>query len=391
MIQSSGRSVEELRRETEATRAGLTRTVEELRDAVGDTTAELKAKIQPEAIKAEVSNYIRGRSETLLRDITDAAQRNPVQALAIGASLAFPMLRVARAIPLPVLMIGAGMFLSSTKKGRELAHQASETVDDVMSEAGRRVHDARDSLSEAAADMKASASDAIANAKNAAHNLQQRTGDVVASATSFARSSSDAALGAVAENAGVAKSAAAEALQSVADRTRHSLNEAASVAAGSVESSKEAGSEFLKAAGARLSASSERAERSVRETIEQNPLIVAGVGLLIGGLLAGAFPRSETEDRLVGDASERVKAKAKTAAGRGIEAVKSSTNDVLDRVAERAQAEGLTAENLQQSVRDIGNKVKAVAERATSAALDSNVLDEQSSKNLSIKNGGQHG
>jgi len=35
---------------------------------------------------------------------------------------------------------------------------------------------------------------------------------------------------------------------------------------------------------------------------DSNPLLVAGVGLLVGGLIASALPRSEFEDDLVGDA-----------------------------------------------------------------------------------------
>jgi len=51
-----------------------------------------------------------------------------------------------------------------------------------------------------------------------------------------------------------------------------------------------------------------RAGKSFIETIEQNPLVVAGVGLLVGGLIASALPRSDIEDGFdpIGDQHIRV-------------------------------------------------------------------------------------
>ena len=118
MAQGDTRSLNEIRRETEQTRAALTTTVEELRGTVSDTATDIKNRLRPDAIKAEVSGYIKSRGEQLLQDFTDMARRNPMQAIAVGASIAYPALRLARAIPLPVLMIGAGLFLTGSKTGQ---------------------------------------------------------------------------------------------------------------------------------------------------------------------------------------------------------------------------------------------------------------------------------
>ena len=104
------RSLQQIKRETEQTRAGLTDTVEQLKTSVAETASDIRHRISPEAIKAEVSDYIKSRGEQLLNDVTSAARRNPMQAVAVGASVAYPLLRLARAIPLPVLMVGAGLF-----------------------------------------------------------------------------------------------------------------------------------------------------------------------------------------------------------------------------------------------------------------------------------------
>ena len=120
MSQGDTRSLSEIRRETEQTRAALTTTVEELRGTVTDTATDIKNRLRPDAIKAEVSGYIKSRGEQLFQDFTDMARRNPMQAVAIGASVAYPVMRLARAVPLPVLMIGAGLFLTGSKTGLRL-------------------------------------------------------------------------------------------------------------------------------------------------------------------------------------------------------------------------------------------------------------------------------
>jgi hypothetical protein len=50
------RSLQQMKRETEQTRAGLTDTVEQLRSGVTEAASDLRQRIRPEAIKAEVSS-----------------------------------------------------------------------------------------------------------------------------------------------------------------------------------------------------------------------------------------------------------------------------------------------------------------------------------------------
>ena len=106
-----------------------------------------------------------------------------------------------------------------------------------------------------------------------------------------------------------------------------------------------------------------RAGKTFLETIEQNPLLVAGVGLLIGGLIASALPRSDIEDGLIGDASNSVKRRAQAAASQGLDAAKDAIGDVYDKTARQAEAEGLTPDALGRTAQDIGQRVRRVAER----------------------------
>jgi hypothetical protein len=120
----------------------------------------------------------------------------------------------------------------------------------------------------------------------------------------------------------------------------------------------------------KAAAASDRAGKSVFETIEQNPLLVAGVGLLLGGLIASALPRSDLEDNLVGEASEATKNSARDAASRGFDAAKDAAGEIFESVARQAGAEGLTAEGLETAAKDIGQRVRHVAEAAVTTAFD---------------------
>ena len=141
MQQTADRSLRELQRQTEQTRAGLTQTVDQLKASVTDTASEIRQRISPENIKAEVTSYVRSKGESMLEDITAAARRNPMQAVAVGASLAYPLFRFARAIPLPVLMVGAGLFFAGSKSGQSITQKASDMASDLSDELGRPGHD----------------------------------------------------------------------------------------------------------------------------------------------------------------------------------------------------------------------------------------------------------
>jgi hypothetical protein len=62
---------------------------------VAETASDIRQRIHLDSVKAEVSNYIKSRGERPLNDVTAAARGNPMQAVAVGASVAFPLLGLA--------------------------------------------------------------------------------------------------------------------------------------------------------------------------------------------------------------------------------------------------------------------------------------------------------
>jgi archaellum component FlaC len=385
------RSLQQIKRETEQTRAGLTDTVEQLRLSVAETTSDIRQRISPEAIKAEVSGYIKSRGEALMDDITAAARRNPMQALAIGTSVAYPLLRMARAIPLPVLMIGAGLFFAGSKTGQAASQKAMDMASDLSDEVQRRANDVRDQVGEQAAAAKAYASDNLDRLRNRVSSETER----VSQAADKVNEAASQAGATLASNADSLKEKAASLGASVADQASdlkdRTVRAAASAASGLQDIASGATSSARRAAGnaadaglnaartARDTASdlTGRTAKSFIETIEQNPLVVAGVGLLVGGLIASALPRSGIEDGLIGGASNSVKKRAQAAASQGLDAAKDVAGDVYDRAVRQAQAEGLNPDALDDAAQDLGRRVRRVAESAVTTAFEPQDLKQQ--------------
>jgi hypothetical protein len=402
MTASDTRSLHEIRRETEQTRADLTATVDELRGTVTDTATDIKNRLRPEAIKAEVSSYIRSRGEQLLHDVTEAARRNPLQAIAVGASVAYPVLRMVRAIPLPILMIGAGLFLAGSKTGRDFTQKASDLAEDFAGEARQRAQQLGEQTSQAAADLVERASDAAASARDSITGSAEQLQRAGADATAATRSRLEGDLRIAQDTAGDAGDAVSsgihvlkDKLSDAADSSISTVRETASHVADTMRDTQtraaEAGREFLDSARERLSEAGEKTARSLREQVENNPLLVAGVGLLIGGLIASALPKSATEEELLGQTSSAMKRRAREAAAAGFETAKGATGEILSNVAQQAAAEGLTPEGLAEGAEDVGQRLQRVAERAVTTAFDPDQHSEHNQHTESTGGGKQHG
>jgi hypothetical protein len=375
MQQPSEPSLRELQRETEQTRAGLTQTVEQLKTSVSDTASEIRNRISPESIKAEVSDYVRSRGEMMLEDITSAARRNPMQAVAVGASLAYPLLRFARAIPVPILMVGAGLFFAGSKTGQSLTQKASDMASDLSDEVSRRGHD-----------LSAQAGAMVNSAKGTVYSGAARVGEAVSTGSDQARrtasSAADMSLSDRLKDSGVSlgdkistrvsdiKDGASELASTAIDSTRDFAAGAATATRNVTSSATDAGLEMAKGVRDKTSDLSNRAGKTVLDTIQENPLLVAGVGLLIGGLIASALPKSDLEEDLVGDAAAAAKRRASEAASKGFDAAKGVAGEILESVARQAGAEGLTPDKLDETARDLGQRVRRVAESAVTTAFD---------------------
>ncbi len=327
MAQAELRSLEEIRRDAERARAGLTETVQQLRTSVDKTAGDIRERIAPEAIKSEVSGYLKSRGEAMLHSVTEAVRANPLQAVAIGASVAVPALRVIRAIPVPILLVGAGLYLAGTKKGQAVAREANDMTRDLASEAGRRARELGSELSEAAsatrdyaADRYETVRDAVASGasqlRDTADDLQHRAAGVGASISAsvheLRQQTGDAAERLSAQGAAASADARRSAQQTMtnigdgvaatASRVRETAEQVAEAGLASAARARERATEL----GHRAVESIEHAGSSLAATAARNPLLVAGLGVVIGGLIASSLPRSRIEQQWVGPTARDV-------------------------------------------------------------------------------------
>ena len=218
------RSLQQIKRETEQTRAGLTETVEQLRTGVTEAASDLRERIRPEAIKAEVSDYIKSRGEQLLNDVTAAARRNPMQAVAVGASVAYPLLRLARSTPMPILMVGAGLFFAGSKTGQAAVRKASEVASDFSDEAMGRARDFGNQVG-----------DTVSAAKTYASERIDQVSAAVSGGTDQASRAAGAAAATTASASRTCQDKASSFGASVSDRARDAKNSGVSMASSAAE------------------------------------------------------------------------------------------------------------------------------------------------------------
>jgi hypothetical protein len=377
MAETDNRSLQEIKRETEQTRAGLTNTVEQLRTSVTETASDIRERISPAHIKAEVSQYIRSRGEQLFDDVTSAARKNPMQAVAVGASVAFPLLRMARAIPLPLLMLGAGAFLASSKTGKAVTQKASDVAADLTNEAVRRAHDLGGQLEESVSAAKSYSSEqldrlsrAVAGGTDQATRAASTAGSTLASGSEQLQGSAASLAASIADRAAGVKDQGARMAGSAADTVKDLAANAATVGRQVADSTLHAGMDAARTVRDTASDLGDRAGKTIIQTIEQNPLLVAGVGLVVGALIASALPRSDMEDEVVGSTSNAVKGYARSAATQGLDVARNAVGDIYDEATRQAEAEGLSPDALDQTARDVGQRLRRVAETAVTTAFE---------------------
>jgi hypothetical protein len=118
-----------------------------------------------------------------------------------------------------------------------------------------------------------------------------------------------------------------------------------------------------------VSSRASRAGGSASRFASDNAVLLAGVGVIAGALLAASFPMSRAENRVLGPGNRKVKDAARAAAAMGMDKAGAVVADAVESVSSAAKREGLDGSALHQAVGDLTGKARAVAERSVDAAL----------------------
>lgn len=103
---------------------------------------------------------------------------------------------------------------------------------------------------------------------------------------------------------------------------------------------------------------------SLTQLIEEQPLVLAAIGVAVGAALGAALPTTETENSLLGETSHSVKDAAQGLVQEQIAQVKSAASQAVDDIKQTVADHGVTAENLSGLARDIGDKAKSATYEA---------------------------
>jgi len=351
---------------------------------VSELLDELRGRISPGEVVDQVMDFASdGAAGDFVRTLGRQVRNNPLPCVLIGAGLAW-------------LMLGGGASTNGmvgrvAGSAKRAASRAADAVSHSVGEVEDRARRAGSAAVEAGARFGGRAEDAIGSASTT--NVTGR----VSGAFSQATERGEAAVGEAADRAGSTLSAAASTMSDAArraasgaqgmagavrgaaastsdalrdtvggmrERAGDAVGTVADVASGAAQRMTDAAWDVGRSAGD----VGRRAGTTLSDFFRDQPLIAAGLGLAIGALIGAALPSTEAEDRLVGETSDEVKArarqmareqadKAKHVAEETYEAAKESVSDlasaasdsasqIAERAARAAEHEGFPAGTL---------------------------------------------
>ena len=126
--------------------------------------------------------------------------------------------------------------------------------------------------------------------------------------------SAKSALGSVGEKASRAK-----------DSLKHSVGSLSDSASGAVSGT----GDRMRTQGERMRVQSQRLRSNFETMMEEQPLIVGAIGIALGAALGAAFPRTEREDRLLGETRDSAMRAVKEKAAEAYEDVRETAADVV--------------------------------------------------------------
>ena len=340
------RSAEELRRESERSRVELAGTVDDLRERITNTAEDIRHKVSPQHVKSEISDFISHKTQSWAASLKQQAMQNPMQAMAAGAIVGVPLLRLARGFPLPLLMIGAGLALSSKTFRAQVADAAAPGIDrakEMIDDATERTQSLRRDAAGAVSSVRRQANGLAGDAQDAAQgtmdNLRNRAAQTADTVTDTVRSGM--------EGASELANDTMERARSAANRARSTISDVATTASDTAAAAPE----------------------KARQVIGDNVALIGGLGIAIGAILAASLPETKAEAAVMGPAADGVKRAAGSALQSGFEEVKETAMAVAD-AATKSMADTENGSHASHTTEGMPESLEVVADGVGTAAVN---------------------
>jgi Protein of unknown function (DUF3618) len=312
---------EQLERETQSCRNELAQTLEELR-----------ARMTPGEVVDQLVDYAQDTTGGLFFEhLKQQVANNPLPVAVMTAGFAW-------------LMFGKGVSASKLRqsttsagdKGRAWMSESADRVEAGRREAAERVSEAgslaRDMAGSMVADTRERMRAGAAAVSDAATDGATQAKEAMSDATAQVKDTSSQ----VKDTAVRLKDAATAAGAAFGDTVSDTYDRAAagaSRAAGTVTSS-----------ASRITRSAAASGRDFMDFCRDQPLVLAGMGLAVGAAIGALLPRTQAEDELMGDVSDKLKEQTRDFAGDEFEKVKKVGEHAYDTAKREAERQGLTGE-----------------------------------------------
>lgn len=315
--------LDQLENEANAQRALFAHTV----DSVLTRFSEAKSELSPAH-----------QGERWLKLLEQSARDNPVQAASAAVLLAYPLWRLVRALPLPVTMAGGALFLSS--KVRVSTTQAGQ----LLAESGALARDAAGRLLTAGAQARDVAVEKLETLAERAADAASTSTEAIQEATRSAATAAKTAVQRATESATIATSGAVQAMRLAEEPVQN-----AEVSMKAADSPRGASIHVIDSGAAALSA------------VAKNPLLIAGLGLISGGIIAAILPHTAVDSRLLGSAARAIRGGARQALESSREAAADTVSNLTDRAALEAEKRGLDADSITNTLDAVTAELSGVA------------------------------
>lgn len=279
----------------------LEREAERRRTDVASSITELRERLRPGRLTDDVLSYAGNQTGELLNTFGKQVAANPVPALLIGAGIAW-------------LAFGGGRERSAgAYRGNGYDRDGAPHRSGNSGNGGDgMLHRAADSVAEGASDLYNKAASTIGAVGDKASSAASAVGDKIAGAARTASEKASDLGSTVAGSARRTMDDVTDTARSTARSAAHGAKQAADVTA--------------------------QAADDAWLYLKDQPLLLMGIGLAVGSILGTALPRTEFEDRLVGDTSDDVKDRAEELLSEGLGEARDLGEKVLDAAADQTKA-----------------------------------------------------
>lgn len=296
----SNRSPEEIEREIANTRS-----------EIEDTLSQLQKDLSFSQLADRVMGYVRGSGSDIAHTVGRSVRDNPMPIALIGLGITWFALSQRRG-PEEPRRVTRTEYVHEEELPAEGYYQGAYGGDGEISEAQVRAR-------ETAARARERAEETMERAGQRMESAKERTRGAMQSAKERTRSAMEKARGA-------------------AEKTRGAMQSAKGTVSGAKERASEVSSRARQSArrmGSEVRYQTARASSQLRERVNEQPMLLAVLGIAIGAILGAVLPSTRQEKRMLGPARERFVSRADEAAARSIR----ETGEAVQRSMEHSASE----------------------------------------------------